>query len=182
MTIDLEPEAQALDTPPRICKREDCNTPLGPDAHKLQQYWFEHQPQKGGKRDTPPRVTVNVNNKAPRATKADTDAAKVREGAERMLGLLPIAFFAVGDTQCGLALQAQIPAIAKQLGELAEFHPGLKKIFAPTESTGEAMAWLGLAIAVAPVIMAILVHHNLVSEKLATTLAGVTAMVPNNGG
>ena len=49
-------------------------------------------------------------------------------------------------------------------------------IYLPAESTGEAMAWMGLVIAVAPVVIGILVHHNLVSPKLATMLAGVVAM------
>jgi hypothetical protein len=81
-----------------------------------------------------------------------------------------------GDVQCAQTITAQIPAIATQLGELATFHPGLKKLFAPADSTGEAMAWMGLAIAVAPVVIGILVHHNLVSEKMAATLAAFASM------
>jgi hypothetical protein len=38
------------------------------------------------------------------------------------------------------------------------------------------MAWMGLAIAVAPVVIGILVHHNLVSEKMAATLAAFASM------
>ena len=93
-----------------------------------------------------------------------------------MLGLLPLIFAMSGDTQCAEALSNGIPQIAAQLGALTEYHPGLKKIFAPGESTGEAMAWIGLTIAVAPVIIAILAHHDLISPKMAQTFAVFSTM------
>ena len=161
-----------------FCQRPGCEEALPQPHHPMRKYCDEHQPKKKKpKADTPPR-TVNVNIKAPtaRATKKDSDSALVEAGAARMLGLLPLAFLMAGDNECAATMQSAVPQIAAQLGALSEFHPGLKKVFAPAESTGEAMAWMGLVIAVAPVVIGILVHHNLVSPKLATMLAGVVAM------
>jgi len=167
---------------PSVSDCQTCGAPLPLEGevgfHPMRKYCDEHQPKKKKvKADTPPR-TVNVNIKAPtaRATKKDSDAAMVEAGAARMLGLLPLAFLMAGDNECAATMQSAVPQIAAQLGSLSEFHPGLKKVFAPTESTGEAMAWMGLVIAVAPVVIGVLVHHNLVSPKLATMLAGVVAM------
>jgi hypothetical protein len=168
---------------PPIDECQKCGEPLPEGHHPMQRYCSEHQPKKKKTKsdDVPPR-TVNVNIKAPtiRATKKGSDAELVKAGAEKMLGLLPLAFLMAGDQVCSETMQRQVPAIAAQLADLSEFHPGIKKIFAPAESTGEAMAWLGLAIAVAPVIVGILVHHNLVSPQLATTLAAVVSMAPTS--
>lgn len=184
---ELEPKPEPVNAGPGVngeppidaCQK--CNEPLPEGHHPMQRYCAEHQPKKKkGKADDVPPRTVNVNIKAPtpRAPKKGSDSEMVRAGAEKMLGLLPLAFLMAGDQVCSETMQRQVPAIAAQLAELSEFHPGIKKIFAPAESTGEAMAWLGLAIAVAPVIVGVLVHHNLVSPQLATTLAAVVSMAP----
>lgn len=168
---------------PPVHECQKCGVALPEGHHPMQRYCADHQPKKKKAKpageDVPPR-TVNVNIKAPtpRANKKGSDAELVRAGAEKMLGLLPLAFLMAGDQVCSETMQRQVSAIAAQLGELAEFHPGLKKVFAPAESTGEAMAWMGLLIAVAPVVVGILVHHDLVSPQLATTLAAVVSMAP----
>jgi hypothetical protein len=95
-----------------------------------------------------------------------------------------MAFAMAGDADCAKLVNDSIPAIAHQLGELAIYHPGLKKVFAPMESSGEAMAWIGLTMALAPVLVGILAHHKLIPPALATTVAGMfggvaAAGVPN---
>ena len=128
-----------------------CGIPLPLGHHPMRKYCDEHQPaaskpkaKKTESSDTPPR-SVNINFKTPTAkkTKADTDGAAVKDGAEKMLGLLPLIFAMAGDIDCSETINNAVPQIAAQLGALAEYHPGLKKIFAPMESTGEAMAWVG---------------------------------------
>ena len=166
-----------------------CGIPLPLGHHPMRKYCDEHQPaaskpkaKKTESSDTPPR-SVNINFKTPTAkkTKADTDGAAVKDGAEKMLGLLPLIFAMAGDIECSETINNAVPQIAAQLGALAEYHPGLKKIFAPMESTGEAMAWVGLAIAVAPVIIGILVHHKLLSPKMAQTLAVFSTVAAGAG-
>jgi hypothetical protein len=39
------------------------------------------------------------------------------------------------------------------------------------------MAWFGLFMATSPVILAILLHHNLLPEKIATSLAATLGAV-----
>jgi cytochrome b561 len=73
---------------------------------------------------------------------------------------------------CAGAILESIPAIARQLGELSKFQPVLKKIFTPGESTGEALAWIGLVIALSPVTLAVLAHHNLLKPDTLERLAG----------
>jgi len=162
-----------------------CAIPLPVGHHPSRKYCDDHQPAaskpkkkiKTSEGEVPPK-SININIKGPQAKKpkANSDGQAVQDGAERMLGLLPLIFAMSGDTQCAEALSNGIPQIAAQLGALTEYHPGLKKIFAPGESTGEAMAWIGLTIAVAPVIIAILAHHDLISPKMAQTFAVFSTM------
>jgi hypothetical protein len=171
------------------CQKEGCTSFLPLGHHVTRKYCDEHQPAASKKRDKvpgdkpPTTVNFNIKTPTPKAKKGDDVAAKVEAGAAAMLGFLPMALAMAGDAECSTALQSSIPAIARQLGELSRFHPGMVKIFAPAESTGEVMAWVGLVIAVAPVIITILVHHKLVSPKLAETLASVAgfAMANTNG-
>jgi len=40
------------------------------------------------------------------------------------------------------------------------------------------MAWMGLVMAITPVILAILSHHNLLPKKIGETLGAAFSMVP----
>jgi len=166
-----------------------CGVPLPDGRHPNRKYCDEHQPKQSKPKkktptgdDVPPR-TVNVNIKTPTTPKrkGDADAEAVRAGATVMLGFLPMAFAMAGDSDCAQAINDSIPAIAHQLGELSIYHPGLKKIFAPMESSGEAMAWIGLTMALAPVLVSVLAHHKLIPPALATTIAGMFGGVAQAG-
>ena len=166
-----------------------CGVPLPDGRHPNRKYCDEHQPKQSKPKkktptgdDVPPR-TVNVNIKTPTTPKrkGDADAEAVRAGATVMLGFLPMAFAMAGDSDCAQVINDSIPAIAHQLGELSIYHPGLKKIFAPMESSGEAMAWIGLTMALAPVLVAVLAHHKLIPPALATTIAGMFGGVAQAG-
>jgi hypothetical protein len=162
-----------------------CGVPIPvkgePGYHYMRRYCDEHKPDtsykpkaKPKKRDKTPRsvqpkITVQVgSNREPRK---NTEDEKLKAGALKLLGFIPLGFALTGDATCQKAVEQALPAIADQLVALCEYHPGLKKILAPTETTGEAMAWFGLFMATSPVLIAILIHHNLLPEKIAVTLA-----------
>jgi hypothetical protein len=183
------PIETGFDVCQKVVNGELCGIPLPEGHHPMRKYCDEHQPaaskpkaKKVEGTDVPPRsVNINFKTPTPKKTKAESDAAIVKDGAEKMLGMLPLVFLMVGDVECSETLANSVPQIAAQLGALAEYHPGLKKVFAPMESSGEAMAWIGLAIAVAPVIIGILVHHNLLSPKMAQTLAVFSTVAAGAG-
>lgn len=198
LDMDLDPEGPDPDDGPEMgpgarcaktTKAGRCPNVLGPEAHRLQRYCVAHQPQKGKKKGPrperaeplPPTITVDLGGKAPSKKEADL-AAKVEEGAQVLLGLLPLFFAAVGDGVCTEALSAQIPAISHQLGELSKFHPGIAKVFVGADVMGEAGTWIALAIATLPAIVAILVHHKVVKGAVAERLEGVVATMKGMSG
>ncbi len=172
----------------KVIRGERCPVVLGPESHRLQRYCAEHQPQKkkkGGRpaaEPLPPTITIDLGGKG-KSKKEDDLAARVEAGAATLLGLAPLIFAAIGDETCTAALSGQIPAIAHQLGELSRFHPGLAKVFAGTDTLGEAGAWIALTIAALPAIVAILVHHGVIKGEVARRAeAAVSTMRGMAGG
>ena len=191
LVVESGPDTSSDDETPiedrRRCSRimsdgQQCPEYLPDDVPESRLYCDEHKNGKKkrktldgagdeplpGSIQPPPRKTV---------TKKDSDAQKVEAGALAMLAFVPIAWSMVGDEVCPIALNEAIPAIAHQLGELSRFHPQLKRIFAPGEGTGEAFVWISLAIAVSPVIVAILTHHGVIKGDLAQRLNETAKMV-----
>jgi hypothetical protein len=126
----------------------------------------------------PKSVTNNFKVTIPKANpKLETEMQAVEESATFMLGFIPMALAGFGDEVCPQALVAAIPAIAHQLALLSKYHPVIRKIFVSGEGTGEAMAWVGLAIAVSPAIIAILSHHNLLKGAAAQRLEAVAGLM-----
>lgn len=169
------------------CQKPGCGLPLpekGEDGyHPMRKYCDEHQPKAKYKNTDkmPPSAkgpVINVNIPKPNAPKKGSDVEKLEEGALRILGFLPLTFALANDEVCSKAVQDALPQIAHQLALVAEYHPGLAKILAPAESTGEAMAWMGLVMAITPVVLAILSHHNLLPKKIGETLGAAFSMVP----
>jgi hypothetical protein len=161
-----------------FCQRDGCEEALPQPHHPMRKYCDEHQPKKPKADKAPPSVTVNVKMPAAKTTKiAKGPKADVIAGATSALTFVSFGFSMVGDAQCAAVVQASAPNIANQLGELAEYHPGLAKIFAASSISGEAGAWIGLSIAIAPVVIAILVHHDLIPPALAERLAGLAGAV-----
>ena len=159
-----------------------------PGYHYMRRYCDEHKPEpqkakpkkkERAPRSVQPKITVQVGSN--REPKVNSEDAKLKAGALKLLGFIPLGFALTGDAVCQAAVEQALPAIADQLVALCEYHPGLKKILAPTESTGEAMAWFGLFMATSPVILAILLHHNLLPEKIATSLAATLGAVATAG-
>jgi hypothetical protein len=163
---------------PRACDRvmsngEACPNFLPPGSDIQRRFCDAH---RGGKKAVigesgeplpptmqPPKPKV--------VTKKDSDSDKVEAGALSMLIFVPMLWMLIGDEVCPVALNAALPAIAKQLGELSRYHPGLKKVFAPGEGTGEAFVWVAMAIAVSPVILAVLTHHRIIKGDMAERLS-----------
>lgn len=201
-TLDEAPETPDLSTtePEKLsttgaktCAKDGCASLLPakgePGYHPMRRYCDDHQPSSSPgaaarRRMTnpdepaPKSVTNNfIVKPAPtRTTKAAGDLARVEEGATQLLNLIPMVLAMFGDEVCPPEIAKATPLIAHQLAELSKFHPGLKRVFAPAESTGEMMAWLSLLVVVSPVIVTVLAHHNLVSGKIAERVAFAAAM------
>lgn len=177
MTIDLEPGvagAPVVD----YCQRDGCDEPLPQPHHPMRKYCDDHQPkQSKPKTDKAPKsVTVNI--KAPAAPKAKKGpSADVVAGSTQLLSFVSLGFSLVGDVECAAAVSGSAANIAAQLGELAVYHPGIAKIFSPMSASGETGAWIGLAIAVAPVVIAVLVHHELLPASIAEKIGGLAGAV-----
>jgi hypothetical protein len=184
---DYTPEPGVAGAPSvSTCQKDGCGLALPVKGeqgfHPMRKYCDDHQPKAKYKEDRmPPSAkgpTINVNIPKPNAPKKGTELEKLEEGAQRLLGFLPLTFALANDEVCMTAVQQALPQIAHQLALVAEYHPGLAKILAPVESTGEAMAWMGLVMAITPVILAILSHHNLLPKKIGETLGAAFSMVP----
>ena len=170
---DLEPGVAGA-PPVDYCQRPGCDLPLPDGHHPMRKYCDEHQPKQSKKTGdkAPKSVTVNFKTSTPKTSKSGP-AEEVRAGATSALTFVALGFQFAGDMECGAAVMAQTPQIAAQLAELAQYHPALAKVFSPVNAQGEAAAWLGLAIAVAPVVIAILAHHNLLPVSVAEKLGGL---------
>lgn len=192
LIADLEKERQfILDHPDyerdtsrpcaKVIRGVACADYLPVGAPSSQRYCPAHQPHKkssaGAPREPAPR-SVQVNIDLPKVT-LTKDQKAVEAGALAMLGLIPLGLAVTGDEVCPEAISKSIPLIARQLGILAKYHPGLKRVFAPGESTGEAIAWLGLVVATLPAFMAVAAHHHLLPEALLERVAGLTALASN---
>ena len=155
--------------------------PGDPAYHPMRKYCDEHKPKKkDGSAQRP--LNVNVDLSGPKTSgKKQDEFDKLVGGATQLLGFIPMGFQLTGDSVCATAIADAVPAIAHQLAQLAQYHPGLKKILAPAESTGEAMVWVGLVLALSPVIIAILSHHGLINEEWAGRLAFLGASVSSGG-
>ena len=171
----------------KVIRGERCPVVLAPEAHRLQRYCAEHQPQKkkkGGRpaaEPLPPTITIDLGGKG-KSKKEDDLAARVEAGAATLLGLAPLVFAAIGDETCTAALATQIPAIAHQLGELSRFHPGLGKVFVDTDTLGEDGTWIALSIATLPALVAILVHHGIIKGEVARRAESAVASMRNVAG
>lgn len=194
LDLDLDPEGDLSEETSgpgarcaKVIRGERCPVVLGPEAHRLQRYCAEHQPQKGKKKGRPaaeplpPTITIDLGGKG-KSKKEDDLAARVEAGAATLLGLAPLVFAAIGDETCTSALAGQIPAIAHQLGELSRFHPGIAKVFAGTDTLGEAGTWIALTIAVLPALVAILVHHGIIKGEVARRAEAAVASMRNVAG
>lgn len=212
MTLDTEPTVgEGVDgtTPPpegdhspteeavgrqceKVVRGERCTNRLPADAKPNRKYCEAHLAQGSGTRKrtrlnpdgseaAPASVTNNIRVTVPKVAK-DKNMEAVAEGAMAMLQLLPLTLAMTGDEVCPPAIEAALPAIANQLALLSKYHKGLAAFFTPGETTGELVAWLGLAAAVSPVIITVLVHHHMVSEKMADRLAAVTHLAAESGG
>lgn len=164
--------------------RPPCTTRFVP-ANANAKYCPEHQPGKKPPTAGQPRptsVTNNIKVTLPTGAKKTDDIAKsVEAGAAAMLGMLPVVFAAIGDEPCSAIFTRQIPAIAKQLGELARYHKGLEKFFAGAEGTGELFAWVGLIAVTLPALIAVMLHHNLVKGALAIRLQTISDSLETAG-
>lgn len=175
----------------RVTKGVACTMPLPregePGYHPKRLYCDAHQPKgsaakrklKGNPDEGTPTKVINNNFtvKTPTSkTKVSGDLAAVEDAATQMLNLLPMVLAMFGDEVCPPEIQKSIPAVAHQLAVLSKYHPVIKKLLTGGTGTGETMVWLGLAVAISPVIITVLAHHNLVGDKLAEKLAYVAAM------
>ncbi len=161
-----------------------CLNRLPADAHNTRLYCDLHKARDSGRKKkvspnpdekTPKSVTNNVTVKLPGPNQSK-EAKIVIEGATALLNLIPLVLSMTGDEVCPPEIEKAIPAIAAQLGALSKFHPGLKKFFTPGESTGEMLAWVGLMLAVAPVLVIVMTHHGIISRELAEKLGAFVSL------
>ena len=162
----------------RICQWEGCDTPLPEGSHVTRRYCDDHV-RGGAKRrakpqQAPPSVKINI--PPPKAAKKSKDQEKVKAAAEALINLAAIGLEISGDATCGAVIKAQAPAIAEQLCVLSEYHPIIAKLLSPGEMTGETAAWIGLVLAAFPILVTVLVHHELISEQWAQRLASVVSI------
>lgn len=178
---------------PSLTECAKCGRPLPaegePGYHPQRKYHPECRVKKPSKvspdpdAPAPRSVTNNFKVTLPKSSaKVDADISAVEESAAYMLGFVPMILAGLGDDVCPEALASAIPAIAHQLALLSKYHPFIRKIFVSGEGTGEAMAWVGLVIAVSPAIIAILSHHNVLRGKMAERLEEVAGYMDLLGG
>lgn len=186
--LDLDGAAPADEfVPERLCPwphpetGELCGLPIPAGAHHSRVYCDLHKeggPGRKTKRDKAPK-SVNLNVKVPTApgpkAKPTSDEERVTAAMLGYLGLAEGLFRMANDEVCADALKKAAPQLAASVGQLAKYHPGMVKVLAPLKATGEATAWLSLVVAVAPLVIAILAHHELIDKTLATRL-GVMSM------
>ena len=167
------------DTPDGIC---DQFLPEGHSPNRrrcegciLKTGWIHRKTRQ--KKDGPP---VNVTVKLPGAPKQKkgftADQARVEEASTAWLNMLAGVFGMQGDAVCAQAVKDGAPQVAESLALLAKYHPIIVKILAPVEATGEALAWIGLGMALSPMVLAILVHHGLVSDEVAERVGLVVSL------
>lgn len=163
--------------PTRYCNAPGCDQPIALDAHRNTKKCPDHFVGAKGsakpKKDAAPGMGgVHINLPPPgKADKKSEKAQTVAAGAEAMFGFIPMGLTMFGDPECAAIWATQLPEIAQQLGKLAEYHPGLVKLFAPVSSSGEGAAWFGLFLATTPALLATLAHHNLLPQKMAGGIA-----------
>lgn len=172
-----EPQGEKLG---RLCALEGCTTHLPLNAHNTRLYCDQHKGKKNRvsanrQEREPASVTNNVTIRLP-GSSLSKEQKVVAEGATALLQLIPLVLSMTGDEICPPEIEKAIPAIAAQLASLSKFHPGLKKFFTPGESTGEMMAWTGLCLAIAPVLLVVLTHHGVIGKDLAERLAAFTTL------
>jgi hypothetical protein len=155
-------------------------TILLPAGHHPTRKWCDGH-KRGGylhkttKADKPP---INVKINIPKATAPKVDAVhkRVEEAATAWLGLVAAMLEMSGDEVCAGAVKQCAPQIALNLATLSKFHPIIAKVLAPVEASGEVLAWVGLVVAISPVLITILTHHKLLSEEWGTRIGVVAAM------
>ncbi len=162
----------------RICADPDCENPLASDAHKFARYCPEHakgarpksaKPRGRPRKDTPPKIVFDINSKS---TGESAMVQRVQKGAEAYLKVASLGLQMMGDEVCAAAVAAGSKELAAALAQLSKYQPALQKIFAPISASDQTAAWLGVAVASAPVLLPVLAHHNLLPKKAGVLLSG----------
>ena len=189
--LDRSIDGPSLDEEPAVQTRTDpCHCQLTHDSidglcpndlpvgHSPKRKYCDDCPKGAHRRarsDAPPvGVTINLGKGA--TSKLNSTEQAVVESASAWLGMATLLLETTGDVTCAAAIKEATPQIALQLAKLSKFHPVIVKILAPVEATGEVLVWVSLVIAISPVILTVLAHHNLISKEMGERLGMVTAM------
>lgn len=183
-------DAEGNETPPNTCPEclekgitksfdgDRAATRLG--AHRRGAHGIEGSKEKKAKRERtgPPKVELNLN--APKVTGRGTkDAEKVQrtaQGATSFANMVAMGLVLLNQQEDAADIAGRAAAFGKAAGDLSQYQPILHKIFAPTgEMTGEAAAWIGLALVVAGMVVPIGIRHGWVPEKFGATFGVVTS-------
>ncbi len=152
----------------RKCAKPECaevfETTGYPGAH-FRRYCDEHAPPKQvrNKRKrvaadkAPPSIAINL---GPKAKGKDKDLAVVEDRARQLVELVAAMILLTGHPEDAADISRGAPALAKSLGELAEYEAWLKKLAAGGEQTGRAMAWLQVGMALIGMCLPILLRHK----------------------
>jgi hypothetical protein len=158
----------------RTCATEGCENELPEKSSHFRKYCDEHMVARPKSRDKAPR-SVSINLPRQPVTKKARDSERVAQAMLGYLGIMEGLFRAANDDVCADAVKRAAPGLAQAVGSLAEYHPVLVKVLAPLKATGEATAWLMAVVAVGPLVLTVLAHHELIDKTLAERLGVVAA-------
>ena len=158
------------------CQRPGCENPL-PEGHNvMRKYCDEHQPRaskKTGKvkKDTPPRVVVELGGGTPTKKGQDKELDAVEKRAKEIAQLIAAVILMAGQDEDAADITKGTAGWAKSVRDLAEHEAWLRKLAAGGETSARTMAWVTFAIATVSMILPILLRHKALPENIAA-LAG----------
>ncbi len=115
----------------------------------------------------PPSVTVNI--AGPKSTGKDPALDAVEERARQLAQIIAGLVMMAGQPADALDIQKGSEPWSKAVRELAVYEPWLKRLAAGGEESGRVMAWVAVIASTLGMTMPILLRHNVLPEKLASS-------------
>lgn len=170
-TTDTKPKVGDRYDPAKHAHPASATSPAQPAATRPAAPDADAVPSAGDETGAPPTPKASAAGKA-RPSTARADAApkrgpgrpsKADQRVERLgtsLASLGLALTLVNPLD-GMAVIQHSPGIADALGKVAVENPRIAKFL---DGATEANAWIGLAVAVTPLVLAILANHGVLGE------------------
>jgi hypothetical protein len=171
-----EVDTQNADQPrgyrPKNCRT--CGVSFIPKSGK-QIYCDEHGPKKQRAKEdkAPPSIQINLG-ATPGASKAkgDPEIEQVRARALALAKTLAM-FLTLINERDAQAVDKGSENWAKAVAEVARHEEWLRKFAAGGDAPERVMAWLGLGMASAGIILPILLNHNALPPQVAALVVGM---------